>query len=409
MRRFFFWIMTVLLLSIFCLPTGTAGAASSDFSDKVEGMAEVTNVRVNNGRDKMRIVVDTSKPVTFKTSKLSNPDRVVVDIPNAWLSKSAKRNETVNSPYVAKYRVAQFNKSTVRVVVETKAGDNKIFKLSGGPVPGRVVLDFGNLSGTSSSDQRVIATPDVTPQPEPEPEVQPEPQIQPEPETNNREEKNDRDDRDESAKAPDTENASDIKDLKNITGLKGRKITIDPGHGGNDSGAIGPTGVMEKKVTLRIGNELRRLLTAEGATVYMTRTTDTEVSSKGARATDIEELQARCDVANNHESDIFVSIHMDSFTSGAARGTTGYYYSLGSAKSRRLADCIRSGVIDQIGTPSRGTQSANFYVIKHTDMPATLIEVAFISNPTEEALLNTEDGIKKAAQGIADGIADYFG
>ena len=141
----------------------------------------------------------------------------------------------------------------------------------------------------------------------------------------------------------------------------------------------------------------------------MTRTTDTEVSPRGANATDIEELQARCDIANVNKTDIFVSIHMDSFSSPDAHGTTGYYYTRGSAASKKLADRIRAGVIDQLGTESRGTQSANFYVIKHTNMPATLIETAFISNPKEEALLYSEDGIKRAAQGIADGIADYFG
>ncbi len=160
---------------------------------------------------------------------------------------------------------------------------------------------------------------------------------------------------------------------------------------------------------MRISNELRRLLVAQGATVYMTRTTDTEVSPKHAAASDIEELQARCDVANEAHSDIFVCIHMDSFTGPAARGTTGYYYALGSQQSRDLADKIRQGVIDQLGTQSRGTQSCNFYVLKHTDMPATLVEVAFVSNPDEEQLLNSEAGIRKAAQGIADGIADYFG
>jgi N-acetylmuramoyl-L-alanine amidase len=198
-------------------------------------------------------------------------------------------------------------------------------------------------------------------------------------------------------------------ELSGITGLKGRKIVLDPGHGGSDSGAIGPTGVMEKSVTLRIANELKRLLVKEGAEVYMTRNADIEVSKKRAKATDIEELQARCDVANEKKADIFVSIHMDSFTSSAARGTTGYYYSLGDKRSRQLADKIRAGIIDQIGTQSRGTQSCNFYVVKHTDMPATLVEVAFISNETEEKLMDSEEGIRKAAQGIADGIADYFG
>ena len=197
-------------------------------------------------------------------------------------------------------------------------------------------------------------------------------------------------------------------ELEGITGLKGKKITIDAGHGGSDSGAIGPTGAMEKNITLKVATELKNLLLAEGATVYMTRTKDTEVSPKKGRATDIEELQARCDIANAKESDIFISIHMDSFTNDAAKGTTGYYYARGSAKSRDLADKVRQGVIDQLGTSSRGTQSCNFYVVKHTDMPATLVELAFISNKAEEKLLVSEAGVKKAAQGILDGIEDYF-
>ncbi|MBQ9615980.1 MAG: N-acetylmuramoyl-L-alanine amidase, partial [Selenomonadaceae bacterium] len=186
-------------------------------------------------------------------------------------------------------------------------------------------------------------------------------------------------------------------------------ITIDPGHGGSDSGAIGPSGLMEKTVTLNVAMEVKRLLEAEGATVYMTRTTDTEVSPKKAHATDIEELQARCDIANRKKSDIFISIHMDSFSSETATGTTGYYYEKGSKKSFELADKVRAGLIEQIRTKNRGTRTCNFYVVRHTDMPATLVEVAFISNRREEALLNSKAGILKAAQGIVDGIADYFG
>jgi N-acetylmuramoyl-L-alanine amidase len=165
---------------------------------------------------------------------------------------------------------------------------------------------------------------------------------------------------------------------------------------------------MEKNVTLTVALELKNLLVAEGATVYMTRTRDTEVSPKKGRATAVEELQARCDIANAKEADIFISIHMDSFTNDAAKGTTGYYYAKGSRQSRDLADKVRQGVIDQIGTPSRGTQSCNFYVVKHTDMPATLVELAFISNRAEEKLLHSDAGVKKAAQGILDGIEDYF-
>ncbi len=397
MRRMLIRLCFIALyMMVSALP---AAAADSDFGQRVNGLAEVTAMRVSTDSDRTRIVVDADKAVSVKKMVLSNPDRVVVDIPKAWLSPKVKKDNSIGSRFVGKVRLAQFDKQTVRIVVETKVGKNnyKVFTLKGGTVPGRVVMDFGNLSPDSS--QAKIDLPETTkPKPQPaEQPAKPAPEVKPAPQPK------------EEEKAPEKPAEDKDDELAGITGLKGRKITIDPGHGGSDSGAIGPTGVMEKSVTLRVAQELKRLLVAEGATVYMTRDRDTEVSPKGSKATDIEELQARCDIPNKNGSDIFVSIHMDSFSNGAAKGTTGYYYSLGSKRSRELADKIRSGVIDQIGTQSRGTQSCNFYVVKHTDMPATLVEVAFISNKSEEQLMNSEEGIKKAAQGIADGIADFFG
>lgn len=427
----------LLLLTMLALLGMSLSAEASPFGERVEGLTEITGVRVSSSQDKTRIVVDAKAPVTYRTMVLKNPGRVVVDIKGAWLSPQVKRELSVSSSFVSRARVAQFDPRTVRVVVETTVGkDNyKIFPLTGGPVPGRVVLDFGRVGPDSAG--ATIALPDVkapskpaAPQTKPTkpqtPQTKPQaPQTKPvetkpaetKPVETKPEEQQTPQDAEQAAQEtaadtpgeqPATESSTDAG-IAAITGLAGHSITIDAGHGGNDSGAIGPTGVTEKSVTLRVALALQKLLTSEGATVYMTRTTDTEVSPKGAAASDIEELQARCDVANRHNSDIFISIHMDSFTNGAAKGTTGYYYALGSKKSRDLADKVRAGVIDQIGTPSRGTQSCNFYVVKHTDMPATLVEVAFISNPTEEKLMNSEDGVQKAAQGIADGIADFFG
>lgn len=427
----------LLLLTMLALLGMSLSAEASPFGERVEGLTEITGVRVSSSQDKTRIVVDAKAPVTYRTMVLKDPGRVVVDIKDTWLSPQAKRELAVSGPFVSRVRVAQFDQRTVRVVVETTVGkDNyKIFPLTGGPVPGRVVLDFGRVGPDSAG--ATIALPDVkaptkpaAPQTKPTkpqtPQTKPQaPQTKPvetkpaetKPVETKPEEQQTPQDAEQAAQEtaadtpgeqPATENSTDAG-IAAITGLAGHSITIDAGHGGNDSGAIGPTGVTEKSVTLRVALALQKILTSEGATVYMTRTTDTEVSPKGAAASDIEELQARCDVANQHDSDIFISIHMDSFTNGAAKGTTGYYYALGSKKSRDLADKVRAGVIDQIGTPSRGTQSCNFYVVKHTDMPATLVEVAFISNPTEEKLMNSEDGVQKAAQGIADGIADFFG
>ena len=390
MKRMLYFVTFLLLLML--LPHVHAFAADTGFSERTKGLAQVTAVRIGDGKDKTRIVVDADKKVTFKKTMLSNPDRVVVDIPNAWLSPKTKKEKKVSSRFVRTVRIAQFNPTTVRLVVEPKVGKNnyKVFKLDSGPVPGRVVLDFGDLGPDTTGTTIKLPS---KPKPTPKTPTKTTPSKPTTPK--------------QTPAKPKPAGSND--DMQKIMSLKGKSIMIDPGHGGNDSGAIGPTGVMEKSVTLRIANELRRLLKAEGATVYMTRTTDTEVSPRGANATDIEELQARCDIANVNKTDIFVSIHMDSFSSPDAHGTTGYYYTRGSAASKKLADRIRAGVIDQLGTESRGTQSANFYVIKHTNMPATLIETAFISNPKEEALLDSEDGIKRAAQGIADGIADYFG
>ena len=420
----------LLLLTMLALLGMSLSAEASPFGERVEGLTEITGVRVSSSQDKTRIVVDAKAPVTYRTMVLKDPGRVVVDIKGAWLSPQVKRELSVSSSFVSRARVAQFDPRTVRVVVETTVGkDNyKIFPLTGGPVPGRVVLDFGRVGPDSAG--ATIALPDVKAPSKPAaPQTKPTkpqtPQTKPvetkpaetKPVETKPEEQQTPQDAEQAAQEtaadtpgeqPATESSTDAG-IAAITGLAGHSITIDAGHGGNDSGAIGPTGVTEKSVTLRVALALQKLLTSEGATVYMTRTTDTEVSPKGAAASDIEELQARCDVANRHNSDIFISIHMDSFTNGAAKGTTGYYYALGSKKSRDLADKVRAGVIDQIGTPSRGTQSCNFYVVKHTDMPATLVEVAFISNPTEEKLMNSEDGVQKAAQGIADGIADFFG
>lgn len=414
MRQSVLRIIVFIMLFV-VLPTASAGAAGSDFGSRVDGMAEITAIRTSSNKDKTRIVIDANKTVTYKKMVLSSPDRVVVDIANAWLSDKVKKNIALNNRFVAGVRIAQFDKKTVRMVVETKVGKNnyKVFALKGGSAPERVVLDFGNIGPNSANAS--IKLPDSKPAGKPATKPASKPITKPntseahKPINKPAEEASKPQSAETSNNTANTDSSDTDAEIAAITGLKGRKITIDAGHGGNDSGAIGPTGIMEKTVTLRIANEVRRLLMAEGATVYMTRDTDTEVSPKGANASDIEELQARCDVANQNASDVFVSIHMDSFSNGAAKGTTGYYYSLGSQKSRDLADKVRSGVIDQIGTQSRGTQSCNFYVVKHTDMPATLVEVAFISNPTEEQLLDSEDGIKKAAQGIVDGIADFFG
>lgn len=375
-----FLLSAALLIGVLSilLPAGTADAA---FSDRAKDMAKITNIRIGHTDGNVRIVVDSDHPVVYKQIVLANPTRVVLDLQNAWIMPTLKKNITVDSSLVSAIRVAQFDAKTVRIVVETSVGKGgwKTFSLDGGKP--RIVMDFGTAPGAGRTAPPKKVPPVMTPLPKPQ---QPDEQ--------------------------DTEDGGDIgHDIAVITGLKGKKIAIDPGHGGSDSGAIGPTGVMEKNVTMRVSRELKRLLETEGATVVLTRSADTEVSVKGANATAVEELEARCDIANRAGADIFLSIHADAFTNRDVKGTTAYYYVKGSEQSKRLADCVRTALIDSIGTLDRGTQTCNFYVVKHTDMPATLVEISFISNADEERMMNSETGVKKIAQGIADGIADYFG
>ncbi|WP_443869221.1 AMIN domain-containing protein, partial [Mitsuokella multacida] len=148
MKRILFLLSVI---AVMLLPMAGVSAASSDFSERVSGMAEITAVRVNSGSDKIRIVVDASKPVRYTTMTLKNPDRVIVDIQGAWLSAKVKREIAVSSRFVNDIRIGQFNKNTVRLVVENKVGSSnyKIFPLKGGTVPGRVVLDYGNKSDSS--------------------------------------------------------------------------------------------------------------------------------------------------------------------------------------------------------------------------------------------------------------------
>ena len=191
----------------------------------------------------------------------------------------------------------------------------------------------------------------------------------------------------------------------NIDGVKGRAIVIDPGHGGTDSGAVGPSGVRECDVALSVSLKLRDLLTSNGASVRMTRETDKDVYGPNAPAG--PELRARVNVGNfTPGTDIFVSVHCNAFASPTANGMETYYYA-GSKDGQRLATCINEELAEAGGLHNRGVKTANFYVIKNSNMPATLLELAFVTNPREEKLLDDDDYQNKLSAAIAKGIGRY--
>lgn len=188
-------------------------------------------------------------------------------------------------------------------------------------------------------------------------------------------------------------------------GIKDKIITLDPGHGGSDPGAIGASGLKEKQITLEISMRVKELLEKEGAKVYMTRTTDKDVYA--ANASDRAELQARVNVAEKHNSDLFLSLHINSSVNKSVGGFSSYYYPK-TDNDLKIAKTIQDKFAQNFGVDNLGVRQANFYVVKRCSMPATLLEMCFISNPKEEKLMKSKWFQKKTARLIVEGVKNYF-
>ncbi len=188
-------------------------------------------------------------------------------------------------------------------------------------------------------------------------------------------------------------------DLKSKDALRGKVIVVDPGHGGVDPGAIGFSGLQEKVVTLAVGQNLESLLQGAGASVIMTRTGDQSVSNT-----------KRVEIANKARADLFVSIHANAFTSPDANGTETYYYenNENSAASKFLAQAIQGEFLSTLGLRDRGVKEKNFFVLTNSEMPAVLVEMAFLTNQKEEELLRDAKTQKILAEALFRGIESYF-
>ena len=191
-----------------------------------------------------------------------------------------------------------------------------------------------------------------------------------------------------------------------VDGVAGKTIVLDPGHGGSDSGAVGPSGLQEKDVTLAVSQKVRAILENSGARVAMTRTDDVDVY--GMNATDRQELQARVNVgAYTPGMQVFLSIHCNSFSSPSANGSETFYYPRSDADAL-LAQDLQNELVAADGLRDRGISEANFYVVKHSSVPSALVELAFISNYNEEGLLGSSDFQDKVALAIARGLGKFF-
>lgn|GEM_PF-355576 len=180
-----------------------------------------------------------------------------------------------------------------------------------------------------------------------------------------------------------------------VSPLWRRRVIIDPGHGGADPGAVRGR-VYEKDINLDIAIRLRNLLVEAGAEVVMTR--DDDISM---------ELEERVEKANSSGADAFVSIHCNSVFDIFPGGTETFYYNL-APYSQELGVLVHTYLLRSINLLDRKVKSRNLYVLRHTNIPAVLVEVAFLSNDYEFSRLQDTSFREKAAEGIFNGIEAYF-
>src|SRR5438270_9691302 len=227
--------------------------------------------------------------------------------------------------------------------------------------------------------------------------------------------------------------------LTRTLGLKIGRLVIDPGHGGHDTGTIGPTGLMEKDLCLDVALRLGKIIEQRlpGAEVIYTRSDDSFVP-----------LEERTNIANQSKADLFISIHANSSRDTGARGIETYYLNMkGSAEamevaarenataqegvhdlenlvkkiaqtekideSKEFAQDIQESLSKRIqksgkNIRNRGVRKAPFVVLVGADMPSILTEISFLSNPADERLLKNPEHRQRVAEGLFQGVANYL-
>ncbi len=192
----------------------------------------------------------------------------------------------------------------------------------------------------------------------------------------------------------------------------GKTIVIDAGHGVPDEGAQSSNGTTEAETNLKIALKLQNLLEQSGCTVILTRSDENaiyDIDSKTLKQKKISDIKNRVKIGNESSADIFVSIHLNKIPQSQYDGWQTFYKE-GSEDGARLAKTIQENLNKTIQKENNRIAKTidKIYIIKHVEIPTTIVECGFLSNPDEEKLL-LEDGYQnKLAWGIYNGIIDYF-
>jgi N-acetylmuramoyl-L-alanine amidase len=415
--------------------------------------AVIENIRYWEMPESVRIVVDITGDVTFRQGEAESPHRVFIDVSPARLNSILKGKQwRVNARLLDQIRVGQFDASTVRVVFDVGA-TSKVTTLSLHD-PDRLIID---VMGTGNPPPATPPISSVSPQqtaPQPTP-VRPAPISSPAPTAPPAAPSAAATPTATAAAAPTPTVAAKAADApkpaesKVITaakatndgtrslvrslGLKLSRVVIDAGHGGHDTGSIGPTGYTEKELVLDVATRLKQLVETElGAEVVMTRSEDTFVP-----------LETRTSIANEQQADLFISIHANSSRVRSVRGVETYFLNFTSSRealetasrenaasersihelqdlvkkimlrdkvdeSRDLAQHIQRAMATRKGSGTdRGVKQAPFIVLIGADMPSILAEVSFISNPQEERQIKTPAYRQAIADALFDGVRSY--
>ena len=469
-------------------PTARAPAATS--AAPAPGLPEVTGIRRWVGPNYTRIVINVEGDVKFEASRVPDPDRIVIDIQDARLSSSlVGRTFPVEDGFLQQVRIGQFQPRVTRVVLDVKKIEEySVFTL---PNPFRLVVDINGppveqakaeasataeaqppkpSDGAEKAQQVAVAEvhkpvtpPPTAPEAKPKKETPPQPEMTPpEGKSQPASQTSERPAKKESATVtpPEpppakTETTADSKPAPQISskapsptvngsrtltralGLKIGRIVIDPGHGGHDTGTIGPTGLREKDLVLDVGKRLKILLEEKiGAEVVMTRSDDTFIP-----------LEERTAIANEKGADLFISIHANASRDRRARGIETYYLNFTSDPEalevagrenstsqesvHQLQDLIKKIALSEKIVESqdfatkvqhevhsklrqltgeqkdRGVKKAPFVVLIGANMPSILAEISFLTNPKDEKLLKKGDHRDHIAEALYKGISHY--
>ena len=404
--------------------------------------ARVASARLWPAQEYTRLILESTAPLTYELITLAQPDRVVIDLPGVEATGDlAQLPAHVNAadPYVSGIRFGRKGADVLRVVLDLKAQVNpQIFALP--PVAEfghRLVLDLypvtpldplmALLESEARKDAAAASSSLARPSAEPDklaaerPSTSTAAPVSPAPGP---------------APTPAARAAPSMRASRKLT------IAIDPGHGGEDPGAIGRKGTCEKDVVLAIARKLKAILDADRDTrVFLTRDDDYYVP-----------LATRVQKARRVQADLFVSIHADAFREPQARGSSVFVLSehgatsaaakwlaqkenaadliggvnlgvrdpvlartlLDLSQTAQISDSLKVGqqVLNGIATHNAlhkaTVEQAGFAVLKAPDIPSILVETAFISNPDEEQKLRSDRHQQRFAESIAAGIRRYF-